>query len=407
MANVNFFLKEPTSDEETLIYLYFSYNKRRLKYSTGEKILVKFWNSENKRAKQTKKFPEYPEFNARLDNIEKEVKNAYRKILNDGEEPTNNKIKNELDKALRFSDTKEVKDLFSFIENYIKENESVKSGATIKTYKALQRNLKSYASEKNRRIDFEDIDLNFYDSFLGFLIGKGYSQNTIGKNIQILKTLLNAATDRGINKYFGYKHSKFKRLSEESDSIYLNLAELESIYKLNLSNDKPLEKVRDLFIVACFTGLRFSDFTKLKKENFNDGKIKIRTEKTDETVIIPQHKYVRAILKKYKNEIPEPLSNPKMNLLIKHIGLVAKIKTKIEVSITKGGKVEKEIKKKHELITTHTARRSFATNLYLQEIPTITIMKITGHKTERSFLKYIKISQEENANKLMNHPFFK
>lgn len=407
MANVNFFLKEPTSTDETLIYLYFSYNRKRLKYSTGEKILVKFWNGEDKRVKKTKKFPEHPEFNSRLDNIESEVKNVYRKLLNDGEEPTNNKIRDELDKVLKFSDSVECKDLFSFIESYIKENEAIKSKGTIKTYKATQNFLKTYAKEKNKRIDFEDIDLSFYDSFLSFLIGKGYSQNTIGKNIQVLKTLLNAATDRGINKYFGYKHSKFKRLSEESDSIYLTLEELDTIYKLDFSKDEQLDKIRDLFIVACFTGLRFSDFSKLKKENFNDGKIKIRTEKTDETVIIPQHKYVRAILRKYKNEILEALSNPKMNLFIKHIGNVAKIRTKIQVSITKGGKVEKEIKRKYELITTHTARRSFATNLYLQEIPSITIMKITGHKTERSFLKYIKISQEENANKLLDHPFFK
>lgn len=74
--------------------------------------------------------------------------------------------------------------------------------------------------------------------------------------------------------------------------------------------------------------------------------------------------------------------------------------------MTKGGKSQREVLKKHDLITAHSAKRSFATNAYLQNVPTIFKMKIIGHRTEKSFLKYIKISQEDNANKLVNHPFF-
>ena len=79
---------------------------------------------------------------------------------------------------------------------------------------------------------------------------------------------------------------------------------------------------------------------------------------------------------------------------------------KIEIISTKGGERIREVFKKYELITVHTARRSFASNAYLLQVPTISIMKITGHRTEKSFLKYIKISQKDNANKLINHPFF-
>ena len=96
-----------------------------------------------------------------------------------------------------------------------------------------------------------------------------------------------------------------------------------------------------------------------------------------------------------------------MNLNLKHIGRLAKIKENVESSITKGGKLVKNTDFKYNLITTHTARRSFATNAYLADIPAIAIMKITGHQTEKSFLRYIRISQEENANKLLNHEFFK
>ena len=407
MAEVNFFLKEPKKVKgESLIYLFLSYNNKRLKYSTGEKINPDYWNFENQRAKETKKFTEYPEFNARLKSLESKANTAYRKILNDGLEPTNELIKKELDKTIRFAESQKA-DLFNFIDKYIEESKTLKATGTIKAYNTTLKRLKDYCNHLNKNISFEDIDLEFYNSFVSFLTEKDYSQNTIGKHIKVLKTFLNEATDRGINKTIEFKKRKFKRPVEEPDKIYLSVEELERIYNLDLRNDKQLEGIRDLFIIACFTGLRFSDFSELKPENIIDGnKIRIRTNKTNELVIIPLHKFVREIIAKYNNSIPQALSNPKMNLNLKHLGFLAKITEPVETSITKGGKLVKKTLNKYKLIGTHTARRSFATNLYLAEIPSITIMKITGHQTEKSFLRYIRISQEENANKLLDHPFF-
>ena len=167
--------------------------------------------------------------------------------------------------------------------------------------------------------------------------------------------------------------------------------------------------MRDLFVIGCYTGLRFSDLSQISTDNFinNGTQIKLKTEKTGELVVIPLHKTVKEIIKKYNGQIPEAMSNPKMNLHIKRIARMAKIKDKTMTSITKGGEKQTTVREKWEQVTVHTARRSFATNMYLLDIPTISIMKITGHKTEKAFLLYIKISQEENANKLLNHPFFK
>ncbi|MCX6262791.1 MAG: site-specific integrase [Bacteroidia bacterium] len=407
MAEVNFFLKKPKIKSETLVYLFLSYNNKRIKYSTGEKINPVYWNFENQRAKETRKFPEYPEFNARLKSLESKANTAYRKILNDGSEPTNELIKKELDKTIRFAESQKA-DLFTFIEKYIEESKTLKAKGTIKAYNTTLAKLKDYRTSIKKNFSFEDIDLEFYNSFVSYLTEADYSQNTIGKHIKILKTFLNEATDRGINKTIEYKKRKFKRPVEEPDKIYLSVEELERLYNLDIKNDKQLDSVRDLFVIGCFTGLRFSDFSELKAENILDGnKIKIRTNKTNDLVIIPLHKNVREIIKKYNNNIPKALSNPKMNLNLKHLGTLAKINDLVEVSITKGGKLVKNTVIKSSLICTHTARRSFATNLYLAGIPSITIMKITGHQTEKSFLRYIRISQEENANKLLDHPFFK
>jgi integrase len=132
----------------------------------------------------------------------------------------------------------------------------------------------------------------------------------------------------------------------------------------------------------------------------------IRTQKTSERVAIPLHKTVRTILKKYNNKLPKAYTNQVTNTYLKEVASLANIKELIETTITRGGKVEKSVLPKFKLISTHTARRSFATNLYIADIPAISIMKITGHKTERSFMAYIRITQEQNADKLLTHPFF-
>jgi integrase len=95
-----------------------------------------------------------------------------------------------------------------------------------------------------------------------------------------------------------------------------------------------------------------------------------------------------------------------MNEYIKLVGEKAEINDIIIIKETKDGKNYDKDYEKNKLITVHTARRSFATNMYLKDIPTISIMKITGHKTEKAFLEYIKVTSEQNAKKLQSHPFF-
>ncbi|MCE1198366.1 MAG: site-specific integrase [Marinilabiliales bacterium] len=409
MAKASFFLKEPNSESETVIYLFFNFNNKRLKYSTGEKIHPEYWNANKQRTKETKKFPSYPELNARLERISSRALDIYRRMKNDDLLITDQLLKKEFDKEFRKEETpRATKDLFSFIEKFIEESYGLKNVSTIRTYINTLRHLKNYADLKKRKLNFEDVNLEFYNSLIHYLTNEiGLSQNSIGGHVKNLKTFLNEATERGLNNNMDFKKRKFRQLSEENEKVYLNTSELDKIYRLDLSKIQKYERIRDLFIVGCYTGLRFSDFIQIKKENIIDSnKLKIRTQKTGETVIIPLHPYIREIITKYDGQIPEPISNQKMNDYLKEIAKLADLNDLVEISITKGGKVLKSTIEKYHLIMTHTARRSFATNLFLVGIPSITIMKITGHKTEKNFLKYIRISQEENANKLLNHPFF-
>lgn len=406
MAEVKFILKEPNSKTPTLIYLFFRFNTQRLKYSTGQKINPKFWNPEKQRAKETRSFPEYIGLNAMLDDLATKAKNVYRALINSGTNPTPQKLKLELNKSLFKEEAAQKKTFLGFIKELI--DQSARKHGTLKHWNQTLRLLTKFQKATKKEVDFDTINLDFYNFFVQFLTKEGYAKNTIGGHVKNIKIFMNEALDRRLTQNLEYRNRKFKVTEEQVDKIYLSQQEIAKIYELDLSGKEKLQKVRDLFVIACFTGLRFTDLMEVKAENIiNGGKqIRIRTEKTGEVVVIPIHRFVREILTKYNGGLPPVISNQKMNEYLKEIGELAEIDDTVKFAITRGGKTVHELEKKYDLITVHTARRSFATNAYLMDIPAISIMKITGHRTEKSFLKYIRISQEDNANKLLNHPFF-
>ncbi|HUZ58299.1 MAG TPA: phage integrase SAM-like domain-containing protein [Hanamia sp.] len=320
--------------------------------------------------------------------------------------PTVYKIKDALNKEIFKEEYAQSKGFLQFIEELIRDTNRKRN--TKNQWKQTLRKLYEYKKSTNSEVDFDTINLDFYDGFIKFLTKENYTKNTIGGFIKNVKIFMNEAFERKLTTNLEYRNRKFRVMEEQVEKIYLSEKELSKIYNLDLKKNPRLDKVRDLFIIGCYTGLRFSDLIEVRKENLiNQGRqIKVRTEKTKENVIVPIHNFVKQILEKYDGSLPESISNQKMNDYIKEIAKLAGIDYEIKTSITRGGHTEHEVNKKYELVTTHTARRSFATNAFLSNVPTISIMKLTGHRTEKSFMKYIRISQEENANKLLNHPFF-
>ncbi len=265
------------------------------------------------------------------------------------------------------------------------------------------------------KLRWQDIDLDFYQDFVEYLKSEkesdndssktvpGLATNTIGKKIQTLKIMLNDAysKDYPVNK--AYKSHRFKNISEESDSIYLDENDLHKLFNLDLSKKPRLERVRDLFLVGCWTGCRYGDLPKINLYNIHNDMVHLEQAKTGKKVIIPLHEVVKQILEKYNYDLPKVITNQNYNKYIKEAAEGANINETVFKRITKGG-IERNTKyKKWELITAHTARRSFATNLYKSGFPSRSIMEITGHKTESSFLKYIKVQPEEYAKMLEIH----
>lgn len=301
-----------------------------------------------------------------------------------------------------------VLDLFSFIQDFIDKASTrinPKSGRPvcykmIREYERTFFYLKEFSKKIGKALDFKDIDLDFYYGFVEYLQSLNLATNTIGKKIQTLKIFLNAATDLGFNQYRHFKSSRFNAISEESESIYLNQEELKRIYDLDLADNPRLDKVRDLFIVGCWTGVRFSDIPQITPDAIKDNYISIKQSKTGGKVVIPVHDTVKAILDKYNGTLPPAITNQRFNEYLKEIAQLAELNDEVHKSITKGGIERSKSYTKWELVTTHTGRRSFATNNYLMGVPSLTIMAITGHKTESAFLKYIKVTPTEHAEKI-------
>lgn len=421
MLNVNFNLKSVKHKDERPVNMILRWKNRKLVFSTQERVHPNYFeiDKEKKLWQRVKtSYPGYAEFNARLDFMESTACTAYRQFLNDNHRvPEPEELKRILDVRLRNASEQKKLSLTQFIDAYIAEAEKGKinretgkkiAPGTVQIYKRTLERLKEFEAHYGKKVDFETIDLEFYDRWVEyFSVSLQLSNNTVGKYTKMLKAFLNEAAERGLTTNLVFRSKRFKVITESVYKIYLNERELTEMYNLDLKEEQRLERVRDLFIVGCWTGLRFKDLVNIAPENITDEKISIKTQKTGEVVVLPVHWMVKSIMAKYSNypnSLPPAISNVKLNKYLKEVAAkVPSLADKVLVNITRGGMLITESKAKWQCVTVHTARRSFATNLYLDGVNSLTIMKLTAHKSEKVFLSYLKASAEENANLVQKH----
>lgn len=410
MATVQFVLRDPKAKGKTSIHLIFYYDQIMIKLSTGETINPKLWNRKQRRARKIKFNDDLDSLNNRLNIIESNILNAFREHLNQNNAVLFDQLHTELKNAIHPKPTINLVKMsfFKAITEYI--DTVNRSPRTKLSYGTTLNTLKRYSNAMLKtELDFDSIGMDFYNDFQRYcFIKENLALNTFGGYIKNIKVFMDYAIDKGYTSNTGHHNKKFQRLQETSDSIYLSDQELETIYNHDLSNNPKLDRVRDLFLIGCQTGLRYSDLSQLNENSITDAgtRLTLKTAKTGERVVIPLHWQVKAILQKWDGVPPQAISNQKMNTYLKDLGKEVEFTESVSQTITRGGFPVRTNLEKWQLITVHTARRSFATNMFLADVPTISIMKITGHRTEKSFLKYIKISQEQNADKLANHPWF-
>jgi len=249
--------------------------------------------------------------------------------------------------------------------------------------------------KRTENIRLIDVDYNWIQNFVESKLKEGYAESTVGKQVQYIKSILKFAEQNSIKiKSDVYC---FKAPSSKSINTYLSNEELELIYDYKCKSER-LENVKKLFLFGCTTGLRVSDLMRIKDNSIKDNFIEITTQKTNQSLLIP-------IDPRVKSYIPtlRPLAHPVFNRYLKELCELAKINKPTKGYVRgKGNKRVLGVYPKFKLISSHTMRRSFASNLY-GKVPTVVIMAITGHTTEKSFLTYIKKPQRDFAERLKEY----
>lgn len=436
MASSNFKLRVNPSGK-CKIYLHFNYGRKQvyrysLKYSLDDKS---YWDKNKQRVKVTPKVSNAEEINSYLAQLDEYSDILLRKYsTNEYSNLTNDYIGRELNELIEGKKESQIKDqsfinFFNWFLSYYSTNPRPRINKPYKkgTLKSLKntRNLLINFQKKYKVLEFNDINLDFHQSLLKYLTKNEYSTNYKGTVIKNIITVVNDAYERDYHQNLDFRKSNFTKPREKVNHIYLSEEEIEQIEDLDLSTilANPQEyfknqttpipsldlltRVREFFLVAYYTGLRIEDVLDLDSQNvemistqngdFNI--LRVDTEKTKLLIEIPIKRKLQKIIDKYNGNFPPKVSAQKINLYIKIIGKAANI-----INLHKENTSRKP---KYEQITNHTARRSFCTNAYKNGMHTLDIMSISGHKSEKVFLNYIKATPRDRLNQIKDHPFFK
>lgn len=405
---------------ESPIFLHFSYGAKRLKYSVKYKACYAHWDFKKQRIKNIRSFVNKDKVNEDLNKFEDAILERYNQLyIKYGDNVDNSMIKKELDIIVRKKDLEiELSAVgLTFVEvsdKFIEDKGSSIAPVTIRVYKQALSLLKRYEAKEKVSLTCGMINMSFLSRFKLFLEEEDFGLNTIAKHIKSVRTFMNYAYSEGYTTNLRYKNNGFKIDKEVTTKIYLTDEELKQMHNKDLSKHPLLEHVRDIFLIGCYTGQRVSDYNNLSNDDIvtKDGVqyfrfVQKKNRKKSKVVMCPITKEIRDIMdSRYEGSIPPPLSDQCINDSIKDVGMELKFKDLVKCEFTKGGKLIKKMVPKYNLIESHTARRSFCTNMYLKKMPVYDIMLFSGHSTEKEFYKYIRVKDEERAQHIVGMGFF-
>lgn len=367
MPIVHFYLKKADGkSSKSLIYLQFKYKDRKLVYSFGQKINPVDWSKEKNRVKSSRQTILNGQFaiNDQLDELEKICMRTYQEELLKGIPPVS-VLKFRLDTFLKQKQGKQDGSSFyllfdRFISGEIKSNGKIKSSNTLKNYSTTKGHLQKFDYKTRYHVNFENINLDFFHKYTSFLKEElNLKPNSIAKDIGVLRTVMNEAVNLEFTTNIQWRHRKFSYSGEETVAVRLSEKEIIALSKADLSSVKRLEKVRDLFVLACLTGLPYTDCRVLHPENIVriDGFpfLKINSRKSRTQQIVFCHPLVQEIFNRYpapSPQLPKAPSNQKFNAYIKEACQLAGLMERGRLS----GDPDREL---WQCISSHTALRSF------------------------------------------------
>jgi integrase len=401
---VRFNLKSITDkNKTTLISAVFRYDNKRLVYSTQHKIAPKHWSLRTQSPLTS--YLLYNDVNGSLE----EIKNAILKIHSETKDnPLSvEEFKSRLDIVLMRVEKEPEPQQIDFTDYLQSHIESIKSGNELKRRTAQKYNTLLINLQKFRpgKIPFESIDIKFRNDFIKWRYSstKAVSQNTINKDLECIKNVLKQSFKAKLHSNDIYKDEDFGVQRVPTSSFALTENEIDILINYDFSDNERLERVRDWFLIACWSALRWSDFSQIQPEQIikinGDPYINLDTEKTNTEVHIPVDDRLYSLLEKYNFKSIE-ISNQKFNDYIKEVFKIAGITDKVILTVNVKGVPTKVKYRKCEIVSAHDARRTWATINFLKGYPKGLLMQVTGHKREETFNSYVGATSKQLAIEL-------
>jgi len=411
--NYTFKLKQPNGTKESLIYFrsFFNNENKNFIYSTGEKIKPSEWDFEGRQPNdlngRTKKAEIHRSVKMQLDRYSSfftEIVNRYKNI---NEELTVDILKQRFDENFKKITVKS--DFFRIYQEFLDEKGNDYTGnsisnSTLKRYKCNKNLLEDFESNCKVKITLGKFDDKLYNKFLKYCIEeKKHSANTLHRNVGLLKTFLLWA----LNKKYTYNNNfiTFKKPAKfTTDEIALNFEQVELIYNYDFSDNKRLERVRDLFVFGCTTGMRFGNYSTISRSDVDGNFIRVIDLKSkSKNLAIPLNSISKSILEKYDYNLPS-ITNQKMNDYIKEVFKKLEFTDEIKKTMKYGDELVDQKAEFWTRISSHTARRSFITIMKNKRVPDKVIMSYTGHTSLEVFNAYYRPSEDDKVN-YMNEVF--
>lgn len=376
------------------IQLIIRHEGKRIRKNTGFSVLEHHWTGYRIKPSLKKEIDNNYQFiNQELQEIEEKVSKLFLFLKVNNISFSTEKF-NELFEKTEDS-LQNSYDFFQCFTEYIDKGKLTKTPNTIKGQTTVKNYLEFFCTENLIALTFDKVDDDFFEQLRDYsYLTKKMKQNYFAKVIKVLKSFLNWATEKGYNTMRDFE--KFKASEHDIDIIYLTFEELIKLYEKDFVTDR-LSQVRDFYCMGCFTGLRFSDLSKLHLANISEDHIILSIQKTKtQNHAIKLNKYAKAILDKYKGTIYEPLpviSPQKFNEYIKDCCELAEITQPFTIHWFVGNKKNTLTQPKCKFITSHTARKTFITNSLLLGMEPKAIKKIANIKKDAVLDKYMKVTE--------------
>ncbi len=404
MSTVIFRLKNPK--EKSIVMIDFSYDTYRLRCSSGiqltEEEFKKVWMTE-----KNKLNPKQVHNNnhLRLKTVKNIIEDYYESQIRDGVVPSTEAIKSHLKRSLNMTTRQTTNEFLARFEEYITYKASSSAPASLVVYRQVLRDLVEYTNKKGKTLTFRLINLSFVDEYVHYLQNrensnsnakaeKGLLNDSIHKRLSNLKAFMKWALERGYHNNTQYERIKSTK-SAKNEIVVLTEYEFSLVQSADLSGRPALDRVRDIFLFAIYTGQRWSDVEAFQKRDIKkdlNGQAfweftAVKTKKLTRVPFIGFCAPALAILQKYDYVLPI-ISQQKFNEHLKELGKRLNINEEVVLKRYSGKKLVEIVKPKYEFMSSHMARRTAVTILLQRGVPPTTIMKLTGHSELSTLMKY-------------------